>query len=85
MKYFAIIALLGVSAVQLEHHHHHSHAAKKDDHSNRQIFGYNLAQGDGEVEDCVPLEISAKKMKYEMENFSRTFDVKHYKNAVLIA
>ena len=83
MKYFAILALLGVSAVQLEHHH--NHVAKRDDHSNRQIFGYNLAQGDGEVEDCVPLEISAKKMKYEMENFSRTFDVKHYNNAVLIA
>ena len=68
----------------LEHHHHHDHKMKTHEQTNRQIFGYNLAQGDGEACDP-PLEISKKKMKYEMENFSRSLNVKHYNNAVLIA
>ena len=111
MKYtLAILALVGVSAVKLEHHHKHhtqqqamscqidpnqercegnSFAATAVDVNEYNAHSLAQANGDGETDEaaagCDALEISAKKMKYEMENFSRNFDVKHYNNAMLIA
>ena len=48
--------------------------------------GIHLAQGDGETgaADCGE-EVSAKNLKVNMENFSRTLDKKYYTNAVTIA
>ena len=48
--------------------------------------GIKLAQGDGDGAACdPPLEISAKNMKVNMENFSRTLDKSYYGKAMTIA
>ena len=54
--------------------------------THKQDYGYNFAQGDGETgaADCGE-EVSAKNLKVNMENFSRTLDKKYYTNAVTIA
>merc|ERR1712083_168191 len=64
MKFFALaaIALLGVSAVTLEH---------------KSAAGLN--------EPCEPaLDVSEKQPYIELDYFSRSFDIKHYNNAVKI-
>ena len=64
MKFIALaaIALLGVSAVTLEH---------------KVATSLN--------EPCEPaLDVSEKQLYIELDYFSRSFDIKHYNNAVKI-